>query len=142
MVEIRNLKREDVEEALELLRSCFDRFELEEITPANLLEWTRQFSGGVKVAVENGRVIGFVFAFAHQRVGWITFLCVRREFRRRGIGAKLLEQAVEYLKGRGVQTVKLDVEPRNPAVKLYRKFGFELERQLLRLRKEFKRSLG
>lgn len=135
MVEIRDFKREDAEGALELLRSCFDGLELEGITRANLLEWAHQFPGGVKVAIEGGRVVGFVFAFARQRVGWITFLCVEPEFRRRGIGTRLLEQALGYLADKGAQTVKLDVEPNNPAVKLYQRLGFKLERQLLRLRR-------
>lgn len=135
MVEIRNFESGDANGVLSLLRVCFDHRELEGITSLDLLDWYRQFPGGMKVAAAGGQIIGFVFAFTSRGIGWVTLLCVKPELRRQRIGSRLLEAALEYLSAKEARTVKLDVEPENPAVKLYRKFGFDVERTLLRLRK-------
>lgn len=136
MPEIRDFRGEDIDEVLSLLHACFGPTGLEDVDRVNLLGWHHQFPGGMKVALEGGRIVGFVFAFNSRKVGWVTLLCVEPEFRGRGIGTSLLESAIEYLRQRGVEVIKLDVEPDNPALGLYRKFGFEVERRLLRLRKE------
>lgn len=136
MVEIRDFRSEDVDEVLSILHACFGPTGLEDVDRVNLLGWHHQFPGGMKVALENGRIVGFVFAFNSHRVGWITLLCVIPELRGRGIGTSLLRSAIEHLRGQGVEVIKLDVEPDNPALELYRKFGFEVERTLLRLRKK------
>ncbi|MCS7131844.1 MAG: GNAT family N-acetyltransferase [Hadesarchaea archaeon] len=135
MVEIRDFKGEDVDEVLSILRACFSPAELEEVDRANLLGWHHQFPGGMRVAVIDGQIVGFVFAFSSRRVGWITLLCVKPEFRGRGIGGSLLRSAIDHLSGQGIRVIKLDVEVDNPAVEFYKKFGFEVERRLLRLRK-------
>jgi len=52
-------------------------------------------------------------------------LMVAAGHRRRGIGRALLEQAVEWARGRGVSKLELHVFPYNaPALALYKAFGF------------------
>lgn len=136
MAEIRNFESDDIDDVLSLLRTCFDPRELEGITSFDMLDWYRQFPGGMKVAVSDGDVVGFVFAFTSRGIGWITLLCVKQEFRRRKIGTRLLQAALAYLSTQGVRVVKLDVEPESPAAGLYKKFGFDVERTLLRMRKK------
>jgi ribosomal protein S18 acetylase RimI-like enzyme len=57
-------------------------------------------------------------------------LRVREGFRRRGLGAKLMEQALGFCQHHGYLKVMLDVRiERGPAIKLFEKFGFKLARQ-------------
>jgi len=51
----------------------------------------------------------------------ILFVCVHGELRRRGIGAALFERMVNACEG----SVKLHVEPDNPARHLYERAGFQ-----------------
>ena len=57
-------------------------------------------------------------------------LRVREGYRRRGLGAKLMEQALGFCQHHGYLKVMLDVRiERAPAIKLFEKFGFKLARQ-------------
>ncbi|MHC4776123.1 MAG: GNAT family N-acetyltransferase [Planctomycetota bacterium] len=57
-------------------------------------------------------------------------LRVREDYRRRGLGAKLVEQALGFCQHHGYLKVMLDVRiERAPAIKLFEKFGFKLARQ-------------
>jgi len=59
------------------------------------------------------------------RFGWIGMLLVSQEFRRRGIGTKLLLHAIQYLQGKGVGGVRMDATPLGK--KLYDTLGFRDE---------------
>ena len=59
----------------------------------------------------------------------IRRLRVREDFRRRGVGAKLMEQALTFCRHHGYLKVTLDVRiERGPAIALFEKFGFQLTR--------------
>jgi len=59
------------------------------------------------------------------RFGWVGMLLVSQEFRRRGIGTKLLLHAIRHLQGKGVGCVRLDATPLGK--KLYDTLGFHDE---------------
>lgn len=56
-------------------------------------------------------------------------ITVAMEWRNRGIGTSLMSRAIEWAKGTGiVKRIELFVFARNaPAIRLYEKFGFEVE---------------
>ncbi len=59
----------------------------------------------------------------------IRRLRVRADFRRQGLGAKLVEQALTFCRHHGFLKVTLDVRiERGPAIALFEKFGFSLTR--------------
>ena len=54
-------------------------------------------------------------------------ICVIQAYRRKGYGTALMASALHRLKKEGVKTIELGVDGNNlPALKLYRKFGFEV----------------
>ena len=58
---------------------------------------------------------------------------VRQEYRRRGIGAALMAEALRWGRLVGVERIELTVYPHNtPAIALYRSFGFLEEGRLVR----------
>jgi ribosomal protein S18 acetylase RimI-like enzyme len=77
---------------------------------------------GCFLAELDGRPAGICVATAYERSGFIGELIVRREARARGIGPRLLECAVAYLKGRGSEAIYLDAVER--AVRFYENVGF------------------
>lgn len=59
----------------------------------------------------------------------IRRLRVRNDYRRQGVGAKLMEQALEFCLHHSYLKVALDVRiERGPAIALFEKFGFQLNR--------------
>ncbi len=60
--------------------------------------------------------------------GWILSIGVLTPNRTKGIGTALMQQAMEFLKSKGMTDVELSVDNSNPtnAIELYKKMGFKI----------------
>lgn len=85
------------------------------------------------VAINGERIVGHVVGDVRDDffgpLGHIKDLAVDPAMRRRGIGRRLLAAALRLLAGNGVERTTLEVRESNePAIALYRSFGFERQR--------------
>ena len=81
------------------------------------------------LVADTGEVVGYVVADSvpnHGRpLGHVKDIAVDPDYRGRGIGATLLERAIDVMCDRRARSVKLEVRASNtPALELYRRFGF------------------
>lgn len=77
------------------------------------------------VAVENDRVVGYVGSQTVLGEADMMNLAVREEYRRQGVGEKLVEALVERLSQQDAHILLLEVRVSNaPAIALYEKLGF------------------
>ncbi|MGD8505894.1 MAG: GNAT family N-acetyltransferase [Candidatus Bathyarchaeota archaeon] len=54
-------------------------------------------------------------------------ICVTRSYRGKGLGTRLMAKALHRLKAEGIKVIEIGVDGNNlPALKIYRKFGFEV----------------
>jgi ribosomal protein S18 acetylase RimI-like enzyme len=76
-----------------------------------------------------GSVVGMIGVQHFDGVAQIRRLRVTQAYRRRGIGTELVETALEYCRDRGYLQVTLDTFiERDPAIQLFEKFRFRLNR--------------
>lgn len=115
------LRADDVEEARELSavqgwnQTREDWRRLVELDPA-----------GCFAARDEGRLIGTVTTTTYgDALAWVGMMVVRSAFRRRGVGAALLRQALDHLERVGVERTMLDATPAGEP--LYRSLGFVAE---------------
>ncbi len=83
----------------------------------------------LKVAVFNNQIVGYVCLRTILDVTYVLNLAVLPEFRRRGIGSMLLQDALQELISLKPDTnlITLEVRESNTAaIKLYEKFGFKV----------------
>ncbi len=94
-------------------------------TPSQILfEIVYRYSKGFVIEIE-GRVVAFIFAMIVSDEAHIGDFAVDPDFRRRGLGEKLLRYFLDFAKERGVKRVVLEVRKSNlPARGLYEKCGF------------------
>ncbi|WOH50318.1 GNAT family N-acetyltransferase [Bradyrhizobium sp. sBnM-33] len=84
------------------------------------------------VAVSDGQVIGWCDIVPNPRpiyshVG-VLGIALLPEFRRQGIGGRLMRQTLDAARDFGLRRVELTVRESNAAaIRLYKKFGFEIE---------------
>ena len=97
--------------------------------------WTRSQCAGILpmpgvslmiARVNGGRPAAFSLFRTIADEGELLLLAVAPEFRRHGIGRKLLDHFLEEARQAGVSRVHLEVREGNPAVVLYRHAGFTL----------------
>lgn len=89
--------------------------------------------GVVFIAEEDGEIVGFTLIyikdeipiFENKKVGFISDLYVKKEFRNRKISSKLRDKSLEWFKDKGLKFVSLAMHPDNKfAHSVYKKWGF------------------
>ncbi len=76
-------------------------------------------------ACEGTKVIAYIVGRLIPPEGELYRIAVAPEYRRRGIAYRLLDYSVKTSRGRGLESLFLEVRSQNyPAIKLYRAYGF------------------
>jgi len=138
MLKIRKFVTEKDEEVwIRISNEAFKEFEDERaMTMEDMTIWERspRFSAeGMFIAEWKEERVGLVNAYVDKKredkKGWIREFGVVPDFRRRGIGRKLAETAIESLEERGMETVEAwATEQSKDAKKLFESMGFKLVR--------------
>ena len=79
-----------------------------------------------KVIEINNSIIGFItYSIIYDRAEIIDII-IKEEFRNKGYAKKLIEEVIVELKNNQCKNITLEVNEKNPAVKFYKKIGFEI----------------
>jgi ribosomal protein S18 acetylase RimI-like enzyme len=83
------------------------------------------------VAQAEGKIVGSIMAGYDGHRGWIYSLAVLPEYRRRGLGSRLVRHAEQQLRALGCPKINLQILKENEAVEsFYRKLGYEREQRI------------
>lgn len=120
MIERSTDLQKDAEFIAQIERNCFS-------TP-----WTTEQiknsddSTAFFLAKTKEKVVGYGGMYTVLDEGYITNIGVLPEFRRRGIGAKIVKALIDFSIEKSLSFLSLEVRPSNiAAIKLYKSFGFE-----------------
>jgi ribosomal-protein-alanine N-acetyltransferase len=96
-------------------------------TRAELGGFIGQRNAKTWVAEAGGEIVGFVVAERQLRqVGHIITIDVIKSWRRRGVGARLMEAVEDWVRQQGLRLVYLETAEDNvPAQRFYQKRGYE-----------------
>ena len=121
-MEIRRAIPDDVIGIARLETECFpDPWSERELFPYVCSEDGMAFS-----VVEGGEIIAYLVGRVIAPEGEIYRIAVKKERRSRAIGFRLLSYAMKTERGRGLETVFLEVRSGNvPAIRLYSSYGFK-----------------
>ncbi len=124
-VTIRRAVSKDAKAMAELDRICFE-------CPWSEKAFKKELSDNslavYLVAEQDGMLLGYVGLWQVEGEGHITNLTVHPDFRRQGIGAKILNELLEITEDNGIDCHTLEVRASNQAaISLYEKFDFRQE---------------
>jgi ribosomal-protein-alanine N-acetyltransferase len=86
-------------------------------------EWT------TLVVEEEGRLAAAVVLLAQPPTAWLASIAVHPSRRGHRLGTALLRQALALARGHSVRWLALEVDAASPAVRLYRREGFGVQRR-------------
>ena len=119
---IREMRKEDVPAIAELEKICFSDPWSENSIASELHNPLSYWL----VAEDKGRVAGYVGSQAVLDSADMMNIAVSPEFRRCGIGEKLIKSLILHLQKENIRMLLLEVRVSNePAISLYTKLGFE-----------------
>ena len=127
IIKILKMTIEDLENIKEILEKNFDDFWNYNILNKELLKENSYF---LVAKNENEDILGFVgVEFILDEVD-ITNIVIKKEYRNLKIGTKLLECLIKDIKEKNKKSITLEVNENNIyAIKLYKKFNFEIAGQ-------------
>lgn len=121
---VRPFQQADLHELLQVESTCFDQYW--RYDAASFLEIAETYPYFV-VAVQDGRVIGYQFNTVDGGMGFLVRIAVHPSLNSRGIGARLMAEAVHFFQRERVWKIALNTEEKNHhAHRLYEWFGFHL----------------
>ena len=124
---IREFKRLDVKRILEIeIESFKDPY------PASILMDVYNLGAGFLVAQQDNIVVGYIiFWIRYEDEGHIISLAVDKNYRKRGIARKLVNNAINIFTKCNVAEIKLEVRKSNEGARtFYQKMGFK-EKKIL-----------
>ena len=132
-MKIRFMTEADLEQAAAIEAACVrESWSLDLLSSGFENKWNLYLA-----AEEDGRLAGYGAVCVIAGEGEIQRIAVLEEFRRQGLGRKLLDAMVAAARNRGARAMTLEVRESNePAIKLYFSAGFRTEAQ----RKDYYRN--
>ena len=131
MIEIRRIKDEEIEAAEEIMRRSF---------PQSYHSIFYLYPESTLVAAEDGKILGGInldIYNAAVKVGYIGWLYVSEDARGRGIGEKLVDEAIVFLEDEiKADEILLCIEGDNPSS--FKNFSSRPGFEIMQLRKEIK----
>lgn len=150
---IRQATEDDAEQLLSFIKSVIEEeIYLEIDSVPKTIEEEKKFiresiseNRQLLVAIVDEKIIGdasaWVGQFKKNKHTALMGVAIQKEFRELGIGKLLMEQLIDWLKGKAIEKVSLTVFSTNKrAVALYKKLGFEIEgiqKRHIKIRNEY-----
>ena len=107
MVEYRIMTMDDYAQAYDLWILCGNGLNDKDDSPEGIEKYLKRNPATNFVATCDGKVVGVILCGHDGRRGIIQHACVSPDYRRLGIGNKLVELALEALKDEGINKVLL-----------------------------------
>lgn len=124
IIEVREMKREHIDEVMEVEHLCFS---IPWSKEAFMEEISNNYFAHYVSALVDGKVIGYAGMWKVCDEGHITNVAVHPDYRRMGIGSRLIEKLIEMAKSFEIGSMTLEVRKSNLiAQALYAKYGFEV----------------
>ena len=125
MFEIKSMTKAHLDEIVEIEKSCF---EIPWSKKSFEDELDKKYMAIYLVALENEKVVGYGGMWHIINEGHITNIAIHKDYRKKGIGSKIVSKLIEIAKEKEMIGITLEVRKSNEiAINLYKKQGFLLE---------------
>ena len=129
MIKLRRFLLSDLKEIMEIERASFPRKQV--YSKFRFERYSQKCPESFIVAESENEVVGYTIGKSKNGSAEIISLAVKPSFRQKGIGRKLTNFLISFLKKRGVKEIFLEVRTINKiAISFYRNLGFKISKIL------------
>jgi ribosomal protein S18 acetylase RimI-like enzyme len=131
VVEIRPYQPADEDEVIELWRAVFPNAPPHNDPGEDIRTKLAVQPELFLVASADGQIVGTAMAGFDGHRGWVYYVAVHPDYRRRGIGSALMMEAEAYLHGIGCRKLNLQIRADNaPVQSFYESLGYSVEQRI------------
>jgi len=124
-IKLRPFQFSDLDPILQIEKSSFD--EVDAYKMPDFLNLYKEYPEGFIVAEQLGQVVGYGIGYISNNTGELDSIAVDPNFRRLGIGQKLILFILQSFREKDVTTVTAEVRTTNePAIRFHEKLGFRI----------------
>ena len=128
MIEIRSYKHTDEEEIIELWRIVFPDAPAHNDPTEDICTKLNIQPGLFYVAVSDGRLVGSAMSGFDGHRGWVYYVAIHPDYRRKGIGTDLMKKVETSLIEIGCPKLNLQIRADNVEVQaFYESLGYRVE---------------
>jgi ribosomal protein S18 acetylase RimI-like enzyme len=122
-IEVSEFSKKHLEDVMEIEKRCFKPSWHQ--NKEEFLKYAKRKSALFSVATDNKRVIAYLQIAASKNLGYLGRVAVLPGYQRRGIGTRLMNEAIDWFEENNAKKIKLRSPQSDfPAHILYKNFGF------------------
>jgi len=138
-MEVRLATLDDFEQFLQIKEEFYKEYGVSKKTKEFIFsEFKEYLRYAIFIAKEEGKIIGYLCGIIEENpyeiYGNMGEAFVKKEYRNKGISTKLKDKFLDFLKNKGINLCRLDVNPDNPAQDVYKKWGFKIDKYRMSLK--------
>ena len=132
-MELRLATRDDFDQFLPVKEEFFEDYGISKKSREFIFrEFKEYLKGTIMIALKNGKIIGYLIGEIeenpYEKFGYISEVFVKKEHQGEGISTKLKDKFLEVLKERRITLCRIEVNPDNPALEIYKKWNFKIDK--------------
>ncbi|HEY70653.1 MAG TPA: GNAT family acetyltransferase [Anaerolineae bacterium] len=125
---IRSYESTDLDEVIALWRTIFPDAPAHNVPLVDIQSKVKVQPELFFVAAEDGKIVGTAMSGYDGHRGWVYYVAVHPDIRRRGIGSALMQKVEAALKEIGCPKLNLQIRAENESVKaFYEALGYQVE---------------
>jgi len=123
MIKIRNFSLSDLDQILEIEKKVFPK----DAYSKSFFEWLYwKYPDGFLVVKNDEKILGYIIGHPEDGSALLISMAIDPNFRRKGIGRKLLNTLLDHFQKKKIKEIILHVRTKNkPAINFYEKMGFK-----------------
>lgn len=128
-VAVERVEPTSLAEVSEFLRREWEAFDREFFGTGGAAQWAKKHH--LLRAVVDGQTVGVVDFYVLGGVAHLSEIIVAQAWRNRGVGSQLMARFEEVARAAGCHKLSLCTAKNSPAVRFYRRLGYEVEGKMM-----------
>ena len=140
MIRINEIEEKEIDLLVPIKEDFNKEYKIEKKSKKFILKEFKNYikKGKIFIAVIEKKIIGYLAGTIeknfYESFGYIEEVFVSKNFRKKGISTELKNSFIKFLKSKKIKLCRIEVSPKNKAKKVYKKWGFKIEKYRMGLK--------